>query len=153
MKNIFDILFAAQEKKQPSVNDIVLNHVMNTLLAPKKPQMEFKPKFVYTSMTSKTTTCTGCPFRSSCNPFISTRKPNINMELVDLYKDFYDAVNMLKAKKEHDNYDFKLFGEPVKFYSNFVQVGYKCIPLRNKTYFDTIDAPTRKVVIDIINLL
>lgn len=154
MKNIFDILFTTPQKKQPSVNDIVLNHVINTLLTPKKPQMTFEPKFIYKKTTSySTSTCNGCPFRASCVPFTCTHKPNVNMELVDLYKDFYDAVNFLKEKKERDNYDFKLFGEPVKFYSNFVQVGYKCIPLKNKSYFDTIDAPTRKVVIDIINLL
>ena len=150
MKNILDMLFPAQPKKQPSVNDIVLEHVMNTLLAPKKPQISFDPVFVYKY--TKTNPTPRRPFYTSCTPCNCTRKPKINMELVDLYKDFYDAVNILKAK-ERDDYDFKLFGEPVKFYNDFVQVGYKCIPLKNKTYFDTIDEPTRKVVIDIIALL
>lgn len=156
MKTIFDILFPAPEKKQQSVNDIVLEHVVNELLTPKKPQMTFKSTFMYMATkttATNTTTCSRCPFRASCNPFICTRKPKIDMELVDLYKEFYDAIDILKAKKERDNYDFKLFGEPVKFYSNFVQVGYKCIPLHNENYFKTIDKPTRKVVIDIINLL
>ena len=98
-----------------------------------------------------------CPFMSSCKLYtpkyaIKTIK-SVDLDTIDLYYELYEAFNKMKATAEKDNYDFTLFGEPVKFYGDFVQVGYKLIPYTKKSYYDNLSSKEAAELLEILNLI
>lgn len=75
----------------------------------------------------------------------------IDWDKVNLYKELYDTID--KIKEEEREYDFEFFGEPVKIYSNFIQIGYKLIPYRQEKFFDNIDESTRNSILRVIKFV
>lgn len=138
MNTIYKFTLPKQEK-ETSFNDIIFNHIAKNVKWLKKEQ----PKVTFGFK----------PFTSSCftlhTPVVATRA--IDWDKVNLYKELYDAID--KIKEEHREYDFELFGEPVKVYSNFIQIGYKIIPYRQEKFFDNIDESTRASILRVIRFV
>ena len=137
-----------KKEKETSFNDIIFNHIAKNVKWFKKEQ----PKVTY-AFTAKTATFDHInPFTSSCFTLYTPKvSKKIDWDKVNLYKELYDTID--KIKEEEREYDFELFGEPVKIYSNFIQIGYKLIPYRQEKFFDNIDEDTRKSILRIIHFV
>lgn len=89
---------------------------------------------------------------SSCFTLYTPKvSKKIVWDKVNLYNELYDIID--KIKEEEREYDFELFGEPVKIYSNFIQIGYKLIPYRQEKFFDNIDESTRNDILRVIKFV
>ena len=146
------LLPLSKKETKKSFRDIIMEHVAKTSPWLNKSYSPPTPKITVKYTEVMDTYKPFCPFMNSCKVYtLRKSEPStryVDWHTVDLYKEFYDAMNRIKEEK--DNYDFKLFGEPVKFYNDFVQVGYKLIPYTKKSYFDEIDDATRTQLIAII---
>lgn len=68
-----------------------------------------------------------------------------------------DFINLISGMKNYidlnpfdKGYDFKnIFGEPVKIFDNFIQIGYEIIPIKSGM-FSFLKPKTKKIVIDIL---
>lgn len=68
-----------------------------------------------------------------------------------------DFINLIAGMKNYidlnpfdKDYDFKnIFGEPVKIFDNFIQIGYEIIPVKSGM-FSFLKPKTKKIVIDIL---
>lgn len=156
MTQIYSFLLPSNKKEtKKSFREIIMDHVAKNSPWLNNNKTEYVPKITVKYIDTEYTH--PCPFMNSCKVYpiykkiTTTSTRNIDWYTVDLYKAFYDAINRIKEEK--DNYDFKLFGEPVKFYNDFVQVGYKLIPYTKKSYFDNADEETRDYLIKIITYL
>lgn len=76
----------------------------------------------------------------------------------DLEHEFEEAINALTnyANKNKPffydkGYDFRdIFGQPVKIFSDFIQVGYDIIPRNDTYYFNNLTPDKKKTIIDIV---
>jgi len=142
------LLPSTKKETKKSFRDIIMDHVAKTSPWFGKTQTPPTPKITVKYIAGYDNYRSECPFVNSCKVYVAPTRKTIDWDTVNLYKEFYDAMNRLEEEK--DNYDFTLFGEPVKFYTNFVQVGYKVIPYTKKSYFDGLDEYTRTQLIAII---
>lgn len=68
-----------------------------------------------------------------------------------------DFINLIAGMKNYidlnpfdKGYDFKnMFGEPVKIFDDFIQIGYEIIPIKSGM-FSFLKPKTKKIVIDIL---
>lgn len=68
-----------------------------------------------------------------------------------------DFINLIAGMKNYidlnpfgKGYDFKnMFGEPVKIFDDFIQIGYEIIPVKSGM-FSFLKPKTKKIVIDIL---
>jgi len=154
MNTIFTFTIPSSKKEtKRSLNDIIFEHVSKITPCLKKETPKYKLSF----STGTVALTPSCPFMSSCKLYtpkytIKTIKP-VDLDTVNLYYEFYEAFNKMKETTEKDNYDFTLFGEPVKFYGDFVQVGYKLIPYTKKSYFDNLSSKEAEELLEILNFI
>ena len=76
----------------------------------------------------------------------------------DLYTDFNSAINKLESYARakcpffsEPDYDFKYFGQPVKVFDNYVQIGLNIIPRKNtRAYLSALPGATIDSITEVI---
>ena len=93
--------------------------------------------------TSRNNVCYNCPFAKSVN--------KSKYDLDDLDSAIYKLQNY-RNNHDVDDYDYSLFGVPVKVYQNFIQIGYTIIPKDKYGHLMIVAIPKeeRTTIIDII---